>query len=66
LDADSGAFAVQFGRSTGTPYASKVGADAWFDRYDADRFEVREQTVRYLADQTLTLVIIEDEEMLLD
>lgn len=66
LDPESSAFAVQFGRSAGTPYPSKIGADAWFDRFDAHRFEVREQAVRYTGDCTLTLVIIEDEEMLLD
>jgi Zn-dependent peptidase ImmA (M78 family) len=64
LDPESSAFAVQFGRSVGTAYLSRIGADAWFDRYDADRFEVREQSVRYMRDSSLTLVVFDDEKML--
>lgn len=64
LDPESSAFSVQFSRSAGTAHLSKIGADAWFDRYDADRFEVREQAVRYLGDCSLTLVVFDDEKML--
>jgi hypothetical protein len=44
----------------------KIGADAWFDRRDADRFEVYEQTIRTGPDETLTLVVISDPKMLED
>jgi hypothetical protein len=45
---------------------TKIGADAWFDRREAERFEVLEQTVRTAADEILTLVLITDGEMLDD
>ncbi len=42
----------------------KIGADAWFDRRDADRFEVQEQTFRTGDNEILTLVLIRDGAML--
>lgn len=66
LDPESNAFEVQFGRSRGTRHLTKIGADAWFDRFDAARFEVREQSVPYSDDSSLTLVVIEDDQMLSD
>ena len=53
LVADSYAFGVQFGGNTDDPLPRKIGADAWFDRWDADRFEVHEQTIRIAPDETL-------------
>lgn len=64
LDPESSAFEVQFGRKQGGKYLSKIGADAWFDRFDAARYEVREQSVPYSGDCSLTLVVIEDGRML--
>ncbi|WP_245473914.1 ImmA/IrrE family metallo-endopeptidase [Bradyrhizobium zhanjiangense] len=64
LDPDSFAFGVQFGRGPDDPAPRKIDADAWFDRSDASRFVVREQTVRISEDETLSLVIVEDERML--
>jgi hypothetical protein len=66
LDPESSAFTVQFGRKRGTSYLSKIGADAWFDRFDAGRYEVREQSVPSSGDSSLTLVVIEDDHMLRD
>lgn len=66
LDSESSAFAVQFGRSPGTSHLSKIGADAWFDRFGAENFEVREQAVRYFGDCSLSLVVFDDEKMLRD
>jgi hypothetical protein len=66
LDADSYAFEVQFGNKSDDPMPRKVGADAWFDRWDADRYEVQEQTIRTGQDETLTLVLISDPKMLED
>ena len=40
------------------------GAAAWFDLYEASKFEVYEQTVRTGDAEVLTLVLIRDEEML--
>lgn len=64
LDAESFAFGVQFGGKPNDPSPRKIGADAWFDRFDAERFEVREQTVRTGPDETLTLLLISDSRML--
>jgi hypothetical protein len=41
-----------------------VGADAWFDRWEADRYEVYEQTIRIGDAEILTLVRVDDPGML--
>ena len=66
LDADSYAFGIQFGKSPDDPMPRKIGADAWFDRRDAERFEVHEQTIRTSPSETLTLILISDSKMLED
>ncbi len=66
LDADSYAFGVQFGRNPDDPLPRKIGAEAWFDRRGADRFELHEQTIRTGPDETLTLLLISDSRMLED
>ncbi len=66
LDAESTAFSVQFGRQDGTANPSKIGGAAWFDRYDADRYEVLEQTLRTGPDETVSLITITDERMMED
>lgn len=65
LDADSYAFGIQFGGRPDDHTPRKIGADAWFDRRGADRFEVHEQTMR-TGSETLTLVLISDPKMLED
>jgi hypothetical protein len=42
----------------------KIGAEAWFDRHGADRFLVREQTVRIGNEETISLVVIDEDRML--
>ncbi|WP_413208438.1 ImmA/IrrE family metallo-endopeptidase [Rhodospirillum sp. A1_3_36] len=64
LDAESYAFGVQFGTDLDNPFLRKIGADAWFDRIEADRFEIQEQTVRVGPEETLTLLVFLDDEML--
>ena len=64
LDAASFAFDVLFAGKSDCPSPRKVGADAWFDRHGADRYELREQTIRTGDDEILTLLLIEDEHML--
>lgn len=66
LDADSYAFGVQFGGNPDDPLPRKIGAEAWFDRRGADRFELHEQTIRTGPDETLTLLLISDFRMLED
>jgi hypothetical protein len=44
----------------------KIGADAWFDRWEAANHEVHEQTIHTGDDEILTLVLISDPRMLED
>jgi hypothetical protein len=64
LDAKSSAFGIQFGNRPDDGAPRKIGADAWFDRQGAARFMVREQTVHVTRDETLSLVVLDDKEML--
>ena len=64
LDADSFAFDIQFGSESDTPMFQKIEADAWFDRVGASYFEIQEQTIVVGPDETLTLLIFTDDEML--
>lgn len=64
LDADSFAFDVLFGKQADNPMPRKIGADAWFDRREAERFDVLEQTIRTGPEETLTLIVITDPNML--
>ena len=45
-------------------FSRKIQADAWFERREAERYEVQEQTIRTAANEILTLVILADEERL--
>jgi len=53
-----------FGDAPEQTFPRKVGADAWFDRRDASQYEVREQTIKTGTDEILSLILIDDEEML--
>jgi hypothetical protein len=64
LDAESYAFGIQFSANPDSPMLRKIGADAWFDRMGADRFEIQEQTIRVGPDETLTLLVFCDAGML--
>lgn len=69
LQPESSAMGILFGPKTSTQQVSQlscVSAEAWFDRYDAQRYEVLEQTIKVGASEILTLLIFEDEEMLED
>ncbi len=68
LQAESSAMDVLFDakKSITTTRMRSVSAEAWFDRYDAHRYEVLEQTFRVGPSEVLTILIIEDEEMLED
>lgn len=63
LDADSYAFEVLFG-TRGEHRPVKMGADAWFDRGEADRYELLEQTLRISGEEVLTMLMLTDGEML--
>jgi hypothetical protein len=64
LDADSFAFGVLYGKRPDDPMPRKIDADAWFDRRDAAKFVIHEQTMRTGAEEILTLILFSDEEML--
>jgi hypothetical protein len=55
---------VLFGAKDEDKFPRRIGADAWFDRWDAERYEVYEQTIRTSDDEILTLVRIDDDAML--
>jgi IrrE N-terminal-like domain len=64
LDADSFAFGVLYGSNSDDPMPRKIGADAWFDHWEAAKHDVYEQTIRTGEDESLTLVLITDVQML--
>lgn len=66
LDAESFAFGVLYGDNADDQIPRKIGADAWFDRFEAANHEVHEQTIRTGEDEILTLVLISDLGMLED
>lgn len=63
IDADSDALEVLHGTKERTT-RSLIGAEAWFDRWDAERYEVYEQTVRMSTGDALSLVVIKSAAML--
>ncbi|MEX3954411.1 ImmA/IrrE family metallo-endopeptidase [Trinickia sp. EG282A] len=65
LDSDSLAFDRLFGEKDRTR-AQKIGAEAWFDRRGAERFNIVEDAIRISNGQVLALLWIEDNEMLDD
>jgi hypothetical protein len=66
LDSESFAFGVLYGGNADDPMPRKIGADAWFDRWEAADHEVHEQTIRTGDCEILTLVLINDPHMLED
>jgi len=66
LDADSFAFGILHAGRPDDPFPRKIGADAWFDRWEAQKYEVQEQTIRADTYEILTLVLITDPDMLDD
>ena len=64
LDPESSAFGVLYGKHPDDPSLRKIDADAWFDRPEAARYELLEQTMRIGENEILTLLIIADEAML--
>ena len=63
LDADSDAIEVLYGRAERSS-RSLIGADAWFDRWDAEKYELYEETRRIADGEILTLLVFKDDEML--
>jgi hypothetical protein len=63
LDSESFAFDVLYGKAEANATPRKIGADAWFDRREAEKYHVLEQTIRTGTDEILTLVLIADGSM---
>lgn len=61
---DSFAFSVLFAGAPDDKFPRRIGAEAWFDRWEAERYEVHEQTIRVGDDEILSLVRIDDQAML--
>ncbi|MBK9131261.1 MAG: ImmA/IrrE family metallo-endopeptidase [Gammaproteobacteria bacterium] len=59
LSHDSYAFDVLYGRRGDHP-PTLMDADAWFDRYDASRYQLNEQSVK-ISNDVLTLLLPKDE-----
>jgi hypothetical protein len=66
LQPESSAMDVLFGKGTNDSRLQCVDAHAWFDRFDAHKFEILEQTYRVSDKEVLSLLVLEDEEMLED
>lgn len=66
LDHDSYAFDMLFGSGREEPNPRRTGADAWFDRRDAERYELLEQSYKPRPDEVVTILTLTDGEMLDD
>lgn len=66
LDPASYAFDVLFGRKTDDSMPRKIGADAWFDRDEAQHYEIQEQTIRLSSTEILTLLHVREASMLIE
>lgn len=64
LDQDSQAFDMLYGKAQERSQPIKIGADAWFDRHDADRYDIFEQSFALPGNEVATLLMFEDEDML--
>jgi hypothetical protein len=62
LDADSYAFDV-LNRDKDRSHVALMPASAWFERSEADRYELHEETIRIGGDEILTLLTIDDDGM---
>lgn len=64
LDPESFAFEVVFGQSEGDRHPRLIGADAWFNRTEAQRYELFEQSKRVGDGEALILLTIKDDRMM--
>lgn len=63
LDADSYAFDVMF-KDKDRSHSALMPAAAWFDREEADRYELYEETIRLSANEILTMLTLKDDGMM--
>lgn len=62
-DPEAYAFDLSFDPDKTAAGPRKVGADAWFDRYNADRFDLVEDSIR-VGDAVYSLLFLEDDAFL--
>lgn len=66
LDCDSPAFDLMFKNTPDDLLLQRIPADAWFDRSEAQYYEIREQSAHIGFGQILTLLVIDHPKMLED
>lgn len=66
LDRESYAFDILFRNQAEDRTPHRIGADAWFDQYGADRFELTEETIQVAPEEILTLLLLTNVDMLND
>lgn len=64
LDHETFAFSLLFGSSSEDTIPRKTGADGWFDRRNADRYDLLEQSFKLPENQICTILTMTDPEML--
>lgn len=64
LDPQSHAFGLVFGNGTDQSTPRTVKASLWFDRRDAERYELQEQSVRMTDGDVLSLLLVTDPRMI--
>ena len=64
LDRESCAFTLLNGSEEEQQFPRRIGADAWFDREGAGRFEVLEQSFSLPNEEVVTILQFDDEEMM--
>ncbi len=58
LDAESIAFEMLFGGAAEISYARKIGAEAWFEFRNVQRYEVHEQAFLLPNEEVLSVVTL--------
>lgn len=64
LEVDSAAFDILFGKAANSRKPERVPAQAWFDRREAEEFEVLEQSMRLNGQEVLSIITIFNDDML--
>jgi len=64
LEIESSAFDIMFGQAGNDSRPERVPASAWFDRREADGFEVLEQSMRLNGNEVLSVITFFNEDML--
>jgi hypothetical protein len=63
IDQASPGFGMLFQNRLNQPTPRRVSANAWFDRRDADRFDVWEQSFKIIEGEVLTILTFKDPKM---